>query len=365
MAERIAANGSTTAAPHGMITGRFLRNAWYVAAWSEELAAEKVVGRTILGEAVVLYRRADGQPVALQDRCPHRFAPLSMGRRVDGNRLQCIYHGLEFGSDGACVHNPHGDKRIPTRARVKSYPVVEKHLAVWIWMGEKPADPARIPDFSVLDDVPPMHLTKPDRIVVQANYELIVDNLLDDSHTCFVHEGILGNADTIANDMPVEVVGDDVIVSRYAHSAPPPSMFTPMWPGCPERVDKFTSFRWMAPCYLTIYTGICEPGRPRETGTGYHGVHMITPQDHGSTHYFFTAARWNSKTEPAADEAERERIARMRRFAFQEQDAVVIEKQQHVIDAAERDLAPVILNTASGPVRYKRILERLMAAEES
>jgi vanillate O-demethylase monooxygenase subunit len=301
--------------------------------------------------------------VALEDRCPHRFAPLSIGRLLDGNRVQCIYHGLEIGSDGTCVHNPHGDGRNPTRARVVSYPVVERHLAVWIWMGDQPADPARIPDFSVLDNVPPMHLTKPDRITVKANYELIVDNLLDDSHTCFVHEGLLGNAETVASDIPVEVIGDDVVVSRYANNVTPPGMFTPMWPDCPSRVDKFTRFRWMAPSYLTLYTGICEPGQPWETGTGYHGIHMLTPEEHGSTHYFFTAARWNVKTDASADEAERERIARMRRFAFQEQDAPVIEHQQRVLDKATRRLVPVVLKTDAGPVRYKRILERMLAAE--
>lgn len=347
-----------------MLTGRFLRNAWYVAAWGEELAEGKLVARTILGEKIVLYRGADGKPVALADRCPHRFAPLSMGRIVEGGRLQCIYHGLEFGSDGVCAHNPHGDKRIPSRARVKSYPTVDRHLAVWIWMGDTPADPARIPDFSVLDNVPPMHLTKPDQIIVKANYELIVDNLLDDSHTCFVHEGILGNADTIANDAPIEVVGDEVFVSRHAHNAAPPSMFTPMWPGCPDRVDKFTTFRWMAPCYLTLFTGICAPATPRESGTGYHGIHMLTPETHDSTHYFFTAARWGVKTDAAADPAERERIARMRRFAFQEQDAPVIEQQMRVLDNASGDLVPVVLNTDAGPVRYKRILERLLADEQ-
>lgn len=107
----------------------------------------------------------------------------------------------------------------------------------------------------------------------------------------------------------------------------------------------------------------CDPGQPREAGTGHHGIHMLTSEEHGSTHYFFTAARWNVKTDAATDEAERERIAKMRRFAFQEQDAPVIEQQQRVLDKATRQLVPVILNTDAGPVRYKRILERMLAAE--
>ena len=199
----------------GMLTGKFLRNAWYVAAWSEEVVPGKLVARTILGEPVVLYRKADGTAAALEDRCPHRFAPLSIGKLVPGDRIQCAYHGLEIGADGMCAHNPHGAKNIPTRARIAAYPIIEKHLAVWIWMGDKPAVPAKIPDFSVLDGAPALHVMPLDLISVKANYELVVDNLLDVSHTSYLHEGILGNKDTVESETPVELDGDDVIVSRY------------------------------------------------------------------------------------------------------------------------------------------------------
>ena len=126
-----------------MVSGSYLRNAWYVAAWSDDLADGGVLGRTILKEPVVLYRKADGNVAALQDRCPHRFAPLSMGKVLNGDRIQCPYHGLEFNSSGTCVLNPHGTKNIPPRARVRSYPVTEKHKAIWIWMGEKAPDHSR------------------------------------------------------------------------------------------------------------------------------------------------------------------------------------------------------------------------------
>ena len=79
-----------------MMSGTYLRNAWYVAAWSDDLAEGKLLARTIMKEPIVLYRRADGSPAALHDRCPHRFAPLSMGKIVHGDAVQCPYHGLEF-----------------------------------------------------------------------------------------------------------------------------------------------------------------------------------------------------------------------------------------------------------------------------
>ena len=126
-----------------MISGAYLRNAWYVAAWSDGVADGQLVPRTIMDEPIVLYRKADGAVAAIEDRCAHRFAPLSMGKIVGGDRIQCPYHGLEFDSSGACVRNPHGTKNIPPRARVKSYPVIEKHKAMWMWMGDGPADEAQ------------------------------------------------------------------------------------------------------------------------------------------------------------------------------------------------------------------------------
>jgi vanillate O-demethylase monooxygenase subunit len=71
-----------------LISKTYLRNAWYVAAWSDDLADGQLLGRTIMKEPVVLYRKADGNVAALQDRCPHRFAPLHMGKIVHGDRVQ-------------------------------------------------------------------------------------------------------------------------------------------------------------------------------------------------------------------------------------------------------------------------------------
>src|ERR1044072_7320032 len=150
-----------------LVSGAYLRNAWYVAAWSDDLADGQLLPRTIMKQPVVLYRKADGNVAALEDRCPHRFAPLHMGKIVRGDCVQCPYHGLEFDSSGACVLNPHGTKNIPPRARVRSYPAVEKHKAIWIWMRDRPADHDKVPNFSVLDNVPELHATKRDRITIK------------------------------------------------------------------------------------------------------------------------------------------------------------------------------------------------------
>jgi phenylpropionate dioxygenase-like ring-hydroxylating dioxygenase large terminal subunit len=349
-----------------LASGTYLRNAWYVGAWSDELGDGGVLGRTILKEPVVLFRQGNGEVVALHDRCPHRFAPLSMGKVLGGNRIQCPYHGLEFNASGACVLNPHGNKHIPSRARVRAFPVIEKHKAIWVWMGEREADPAKVPDFRVLDNVPELHATKRDSIVIKANYELIVDNLLDLSHTSYLHDGILGNAETVESDINVEYDGDDVIVSRYARNATPPGMNKLMWPDVPDKVDKFTEMRWMAPSTLRLVSGVCLPGASKDSGSGYHAIHLLTPETDRTTHYFFTAVRFGVFSK--GDELNRqiqEKIAATRRFAFEEQDAPVIEAQQRIIDNAQSEVNPVVLAIDVGVVRYKQVLNRLIAAEQA
>ncbi len=356
------ASGQQTATapqrPNAMVTGRFVHNAWYLAAWIEELNNEKPLARTVLNQAVALFRQANGTPVALEDRCPHRHAPLSMGN-VKGDRLQCAYHGLEFDATGACAHNPHGG-HLSSRAQIKSYPLVEKHKAVWIWMGDEAPDPAKVPDFSMLDDYPALHGTKVDRITVAANYELICDNLLDLSHTAFLHAGILGNDDTAESPATVTQEGDDVIVERNSFDAEAPGLAANFLPGV-ERVDKHSHIRWMAPSNFRIKTGIAPHGAPADAATGYNGVHILTPETERTTHYFFTAVRFNVLTE--GDELNRQiqdKVEKTRRFAFEHQDGPVIEAQQRILDAAPERLEPMILPNDIGPTRYKRILTRML-----
>ena len=73
---------------------------WYVAAWSHEVE-DKPFTRRILDVPVLMYRTGDGTAVAMDDRCPHRRAPLSMGR-LEGDEIECAYHGMRFGPDGTC-----------------------------------------------------------------------------------------------------------------------------------------------------------------------------------------------------------------------------------------------------------------------
>ena len=145
----------------------FLRNCWYVAGWSHDIAADSLVSRTMLGEPIVLYRKGDGGVVALEDRCCHRLAPLSRGR-IEGDDLRCMYHGLKFAPSGRCVEIP-GQTMVPPRARVRAYPAVEQDCWVWLWMGDPAlADPALIPAALGHDD--PDWFMQTGQLAYEANY---------------------------------------------------------------------------------------------------------------------------------------------------------------------------------------------------
>ncbi|MCA0451299.1 MAG: Rieske 2Fe-2S domain-containing protein, partial [Proteobacteria bacterium] len=159
----------------------------------------------ILNEQILLYRNEAGEMVATSNTCPHRFAPLHLGKVVDGT-IECPYHGLRFNGEGRCVYNPDGDGRIPAGARLKSYPITERLGAAWIWMGD-PAkvDLAMIPDFEFLDD--PAYRTVKGVLHVRANYRYINDNLMGEAHLHMVHH------DSLACDMVRRFNVDKAILS--------------------------------------------------------------------------------------------------------------------------------------------------------
>ncbi len=341
-------------------SGQFVTNCWYVALWASELPADGLVARTLLGRPVLLFRRQDGTPAAMDDTCSHRFAPLSMGKKLPGDRIQCPYHGLEFNADGRCVHNPHGNGAIPQAAHLRGYTLVERHQMIWIWMGERPADPSKIPDYSCLDAADPLHATDPGYMMMNAHYELVIDNLLDLSHISYLHAGILGSAGTIVADIEVTQNDDIITVARRSTDGETPGMLKMM--GAVEQGDQWTVISWMPPSCLLLNFGCGPTGRPMEEGTGYYAIHLLTPETDRTTHYCFSAVRWNVQTtDRALNEEVRGNIAKMRRFAFVEQDGPVIEAQQRRMDAATTPLQPVLLSIDAGPVQYQRILRRMLA----
>jgi phenylpropionate dioxygenase-like ring-hydroxylating dioxygenase large terminal subunit len=152
-----------------------IRNAWYVAGTSDEIT-EQLSDRWLVGVNVLLYRKADGSPVAMDNRCPHRSFPLSRGSR-QGDQVVCGYHGMTFAPNGQCTHFP-PSPRTKGAARIHSFPVVERAPLVWIWMGdEELADPAQIPSYHDFTD--PAWATVSGYYHIEANYVGLHENLQD------------------------------------------------------------------------------------------------------------------------------------------------------------------------------------------
>ena len=345
----------------------FVRNAWYVVMWSQDLKAGELVGRTLLNEPVVIFRDPEGKVNAMEDVCPHRLAPLSMGKLVaDGRHIRCAYHGLEFNGAGKCAHNPHASGRIPKNSDVRPYTVVEKHSLVWIWMGERAADPSIIPYFPLLDGG--HQVSKRDWMKMEANYQLIVDNLLDVSHTAFLHEGLLGGPDTIKGNMKVvpQENKNALLIERWIDNIPVPKFFDLLFKRDGQRVDNWMNMTWQMPSCLTNDTGVTSPGKPRSEGTGIFGMHFITPETDRSSWYHFAAVRQNpiSLGEPSDSETMKQ-IAELRRYAFEVQDKGIIEGQQRILDMARFKNEPFVpLETDLGTVRIRRQLQDLIDAEK-
>lgn len=105
---------------------------WHAIALSKDLPAFKSVGVECNGQALVLYRAADGTPVALEDRCPHRWAPLS-GGRIEGDNIVCPYHGFKFCPKGLLVQETGRD--VCGLNPAKTFSIVESDNRIWVWLG--------------------------------------------------------------------------------------------------------------------------------------------------------------------------------------------------------------------------------------
>jgi phenylpropionate dioxygenase-like ring-hydroxylating dioxygenase large terminal subunit len=270
----------------------FLRNGWYSAIWSRELK-EKPVGKTFLNEKVVLFRNDRGEVGALEDRCCHRAAPLSLGE-ISGATLACGYHGLQFDVNGKCVHVP-GQAAVPSGAKVRSYPVHEKSNVVWIWMGEAAkADTTKIPDMPWLSD--PKWATTPGNLHVKSNYQFIIDNLLDLTHVSYVHKKTLaGDPREATTPTKTERLNDGVRVGRWMIDFVPPPLFAKAG-NFTGKVDRWQHATWHPPgiVYLDVgcaKTGTGAPQGDRSQGISIWSSHLITPETEHSSHYMFCFAR--------------------------------------------------------------------------
>ncbi|MES2360649.1 MAG: aromatic ring-hydroxylating dioxygenase subunit alpha [Pseudomonadota bacterium] len=339
---------------------KFLRNIWYVAAWSQEVAADTLLYRKIANEPVLLTRRQDGTPVAMSNVCPHRFAPLHLGCKK-GDQIQCGYHGLEFDiTNGKCVHNPNTPGTIPTQMVVPTFSVAEKHTMLWVWMGDEPADESLIPDFSVMADGDGMSRSRV-HFTMNVNVESISNNLMDLSHGAFLHAGLLSVAEHADAEIKVTQEGRTVICERQTRDAPVPKMMDLLYRRDGKNVDFWNAMRWNPPSCFLIDVTVNAPGLSHAEGISFQGIHILSPETDSTTHYFVGAVR---APVSEGEQQFQQEITQLRMHAFKNQDEPMMEAMQEMLGVEQLiTRKPVLMSVDAGPVRMKRILDELLAKE--
>ncbi|RJG57911.1 aromatic ring-hydroxylating dioxygenase subunit alpha [Sphingobium terrigena] len=354
----------------------FPRNSWYVAAMSHELVDGGVLARTVCNLPLALFRKSDGTLGVVIDQCPHRLYPLSKGTVVDDG-LRCGYHGLVFGTDGICREIP-SQTEIPARACVRSFPVREAHGLVWIWPGDAAlAQSAPLPafdtgpgyqaglDFTCLEPSATWGVAGPHHIAINANYMLAVDNLLDLTHTAFVHAATFDNAGVLDSERTIKALGDRQLVDFFGFKN---SMSAPLRTGymlddAVPLFDNYLETYWYAPGIMILVHGAVAQGGDRETdGAIVLNTNIITPATETSCHYFWAQSVYRNRGEGKV----RDLWDVMTRAAFAEDEETLRNQQANLEafgSASLDDDVALVLKADKAIVLARRIVSRLTKLE--
>jgi len=337
----------------------YLRNAWYVAAWSSEIS-RNMTQRTIMEENIVLYRTTCGKVAALEDACCHRKLPLSMGVLIE-DRIQCGYHGMEFDCSGTCVKIPIQDKISP-KIKVRSYPIEEKWGLVWIWMGDaEQADTSKIFPVEHYDDAD-WGVNRGPMMVVNCDYRYMTDNLLDPEHVSYVHKSSLGNDATVGVPLNVEVGEDRVISSRWMMDCDLAPFFLP-YVQFEGRADRLQHYEVRVPAHAVIKDVIAPTGTGAPHGQLHEDVFLLdsynfmTPINKDQCLYFWFQVRNFKPTCRNTDEL----ITADFEGAFNE-DLVILQAVHNGLKHATTPAFDIASDAAN--LRYRRILDRAIKAEQ-
>lgn len=191
-------------------------NHWYVVARSDEVM-EQPVGVVLWNEAIVLFRDAEGNIQALEDRCPHRQVKLSQGEVVSGE-IECIYHGWRFDTAGQCTHVPYlaENQKLPS-CLIKTYPVQDLDGFVWLYPGDRMLletqniQPLGLPEWDHLNYIATVSI-----IDVEAHYSFLIENLMDMYHGR-LHDDYQAWADPVLADLEATECRVDVLYNAQSY----------------------------------------------------------------------------------------------------------------------------------------------------
>ncbi|MDB6107390.1 MAG: hypothetical protein JWO52_7389 [Gammaproteobacteria bacterium] len=338
----------------------YVTDSWFAGALAEEVNRQPM-RRTLLDEPIVFYRTESGAPVALGDVCPHRRAPLHLGR-VFGDSIACPYHGLRFDPSGQCVHNPNFNNAPPS-VRARQYPVVERDDVIWVWMGNAAnADASKIISFNEVVGSERCTVVR-GYLNIKAAEPLISDNLLDLSHAEFLHPYLANPGFNGRLQQTVRQEGDRVFSLYSMHNEPLTPILGNLWDKPPiEKADLRFNMRWDVPSCLLLEIGATPPGRDKSEGITAWSSHLLTPETETSTHYFWTFARDSKLGDAALSEQLRSGVSQ----AFIAEDALIIEWQQKYSTASNLPPSPRrLLPGDRGGALARQVVERILASRQS
>ncbi len=342
----------------------FVMNAWYVACTVEELKSHQPLGRTICGRRMAFFRGVNDQLACVEDFCPHRGAPLSLGRVCEG-QLVCGYHGLVMGCDGKTVSMP--GQRVHAFPAIRSYAVLERYGFVWVWPGDAAlADPALMPHFPFLES--PDWAYGGGLYHIQADYRLMIDNLMDLTHETYVHATSIGQPEIDETPCKTQIEGQQVTTSRFMSGIQAP----PFWQRAMQaqgldplaKVDRWQICRFTPPSHVLIEVGVAMAGQggiaaPDDQKAHSIVVDFITPETTTSHWYHWGMARRFQVQDRALTHAIRDGQGKI----FSE-DLEMLERQQSNLSLdPERKL--LMLNIDAGGVQARRVIDRLIQAEKA
>lgn len=331
-----------------MSTNPVVRNGWYVGAWSDEVG-RAMLQRWIVNRPVCFYRCQDGSVTAIEDRCPHRRFPLSLGR-LDGDVVECSYHGYRIDPAGRCVGV--AEQPDTPRASVHRFPLVERDGVVWIWPGDPDAaDPASIPDVGWLSDPGWTHVKG--LVPLAARHVLLAENLLDLTHETFLHAGSIGNAAVAAT--PVTVTGEGNRVSFTRHmvgvEAPP---FYERSMGLTSPVDRWQDGEFHAPGVFELTIRLAPTGTQEPDGFHMKVLYGLTPATDTTTHDFFALGR-----DYRTDDAELSAFQLAQQLAVMQEDVDALEIQEAMVATDPSDSRESNIRSDRAGIRGRRMLERM------
>lgn len=345
--------------PNGMLEDNYPRNMWWCAAHRDEVT-ETPMARWFLEKPVVLYRRSDGTPVALDNRCPHRWAPLSEGKVVE-DQIVCPYHGLAFGADGVCTRVPTQD-RVPKSARVQSYPLRESGAFVWIWMGD--------PDAIDRDPVDMSYTIDPDwsfvtgYMEVETNWVLIRENVLDLTHIAFLHTNTFQQSDW--ESVPQVTLEGETIVYRQDFA---PSPLSPLFcagfgfeDGHVVKREQEGRMPSLAVSFSDWIVHDIDAVPGKRIDYIVRGCHIVTPSQRGKTHYF-----WGAAFDVPGISAEVAEKTRANVVAAFNEDKALLQAIQAQVENDPRglDYPELNLGADAAGVRVRQFLKKKLDAERS